>query len=1174
MTNLIRSCAVWAVAASALVAPVALGQAIEHNPSGSLPTSGLSPSNPFGGASTQRTPAQPREDESVKIFLRICCQFGYDRVAVYYTTDGSEPQGSVGVGTGTTQVLRSDLGQVSFVANDFNTGGGTRDWWQATFPANARAYGRTIKYKLSRWTAANGAGSEQFNGNAGNSAAATSFNYTNKLAWPGQGSAFPGNEGVGYPPLHFWKEEGVVGNNWINGMVDQNGSYFDLYFPGAGGVQGVATKNEGYVDGLDTFPPGLASDRRGQMHLNQIFTGIRAGGVTSWLTNATGSDFADVQQAYEPLTQTVKTSQRLVRAGRNIRVEQYDFAPKGVAYAINDNRMVILKRMVLTNLQPSAQTVNVYLYMDPALNGGDANDAMFADAARGSMVAYDNTYRIVNGTGCCFPASSEYNPTTFGGYEKNVSVYLGAAMKTAPSVGSAGGQRSVDSWRDTSGDNGQGWIGQQVTLPPSTPVEVDFVIVGGFDSFAGAVGTYNAQIAPVIDWFFSGSAASLHAATNAYWQSFINQGVTVDVPDQRVEDTYYRGLLGTMLHFDERNGGLIAGFRNGAYPYVWPRDMAWAAVTLSRTGHTDVVRAMTRYLRDITYRDFETWNAGNTPGFAAAGGSPFYGTRKGFWKQKYSTDGYVIWGAPQVDETAVIPWMIYYNYLVEGDNAWLTEAQPGNPANTNYTIVKDAAIAMSQTSVVDPGRLNHQASYPGSSSFLMYSNNVWEDSYNTFIMSNANIVRGLRDAASIATILGNPGDAADFTNRANGIEAGLRDKLAWNGENTDASLLGITYPFEVISPVDPLAVKVIDRINGVAADRFGNVRPLVRFPGQYINDASDYVGLIDRYWGDNYWANGALGPTPAGPWFLTTMWYGAYYAKRQDYTPGTGDIDNHLYRLSRCLDHLGPIGFGAEQMAPSNALQYPGQSDFTLQTAWPNAWESMSFFVDSVMLFLDFKPDAPGNTLRVAPKLPGSWPFMRFSNLEVGAHRVGVEVRADGYYYATHEFTNQTGNALNFDTTVRIPAGQTPCSVLVNGSPVTPLEVNASLGKVRVTGALATGAGAKTLVQVSVRPVADYNRDGFTNLDDLGDYITDYYLADAIPGGLQPLAPTYNDREMGYGVACPDAPDAPAPYAPNAYRAFGYRVGFSLDGSNFCPPFGPNLDMLGDYITAFYAPCP
>jgi subtilisin-like proprotein convertase family protein len=108
----------------------------------------------------------------------------------------------------------------------------------------------------------------------------------------------------------------------------------------------------------------------------------------------------------------------------------------------------------------------------------------------------------------------------------------------------------------------------------------------------------------------------------------------------------------------------------------------------------------------------------------------------------------------------------------------------------------------------------------------------------------------------------------------------------------------------------------------------------------------------------------------------------------------------------------------------------------------------------------------------------------------------------------------------------------------------------------------------------------DYNGDTQTNLDDLGDFITDFYALPAIPGGAQANAPTYPGEAIGFGQACPDAPDAPTPYALNAYRASGYRVGYSSDGSNSCPlapdqPF-PSLDNLNDYITFFYtvAPCP
>jgi hypothetical protein len=104
---------------------------------------------------------------------------------------------------------------------------------------------------------------------------------------------------------------------------------------------------------------------------------------------------------------------------------------------------------------------------------------------------------------------------------------------------------------------------------------------------------------------------------------------------------------------------------------------------------------------------------------------------------------------------------------------------------------------------------------------------------------------------------------------------------------------------------------------------------------------------------------------------------------------------------------------------------------------------------------------------------------------------------------------------------------------------------------------------------------AEYNGDGTLNLDDLSDFITDFYTVPPIPGGLQPSAPTYSDVAIGWGVPCDQAGDAPAPYAVNAYRADGYRVGFSADGSNACPgdpgQTFPSLDNLSEYITEYYS---
>ncbi|HYE62056.1 MAG TPA: hypothetical protein VD997_08665 [Phycisphaerales bacterium] len=1004
---------------------------------------------------TMREPDAPRDGETVELWAAVGYSFYYTDVAVYYTTDGSAPQGSRGVAlSGATQVLRSSASQVTFSHNE-GTPGGQVDWWRGTLPGGTRAYGQRVRYTVGAWHS--GGGPEVFSNNTGCSdgrcdnpaGTPTIAEFTNKIAWPGAGAG-NANPSAGYPPVSFWKEEAIIGNTYCAAQIDQNGTYYDFHFPTPGGVQGVGTQNEGYVDGQDTFPPMLPSGWRGQMHLNQAMPGIRVDGTTYWMSNQQGLGYSGVTQDYVTTSNTVITTQTLSAGGNNISVVQSDFSPLfgaggGVQFPVDAagraQRHILIKRMTLTNHGPSSKTVQVYFYMDPALNGGDGYDAMFWDAARGAMTAFDKTFRVVTGTGVGFAPPNEYNPTTFAGYEKSNALYLSAAMKvTAPGAG--GGTLASEAWRDTSSDQFQGWIGQQVLLPPGTPVEVDIILAGAHQRpIPAADAIYNEQLVPVLDWFASSSMGAVQAATDSYWSSWLNAGVTIDTPDQRYDDIFKRSLLATALHCDTVNGGVIAGFHNGAYPYVWPRDAVYAAITLARTGHLTEAANVYRWMREVCYRDWEAWG------------------RLGFWKQKYSTDGYVIWGAPQIDETAAFPWGVWYQYLMTGDSAFL---------NLNYSAVRDAVLSMSQDS--SDSRL-----YFDDFANLMYSNNVWEDSYDVFLYSNASVYRGLDDARAIASAVGNAADATDAFNRRNAIKNGLDARLAWDGENTDVSHLGLSYPFDVYPANDGRLAHLVDRMNGVATDRFGNNHPLVNFGGEH-------AGTINRYWGDSYWRG--------GPWFLSTLWYGLYYAQRQDFTPGTGDIDNHKLRLDLCLDRLGPTGLGAEQIAyssgPLESLLYPGQSDFVLQTAWPNAWESMSTMADAMMAFLDFRPDAPANAMVLNPKLPSAWTTMTFRGVTLvrtsanQTHKVDVTVTAEAGGRTRNEFNNRSGFPLTVYTSLRSDPGQCVNVVTVNGVGMT-FSRDAVTGRIALGVPLATGANAMTVVAFEYSPCCgtqDYNGDG------------------------------------------------------------------------------------------------
>ncbi len=989
---------------------------------------------------TMREPEVPREEETVQLYIKIGPSFTYDSVAIYYTDDGSTPQGSKGIPQGSTMVLLSygPAPEVTFMYNEPG-GSGNDDWWQATAPYFTRDYQERIRYKIGAWESG---GFEVF------ADGGTVYEYTNKLAWPGAGAGQP-DPAAGYPPVSFWKEEGVVGNNYMNVMIDENGTVYDVYYPSAGCVNGIGTKNEGYVDGLDTFPAGLPLGSRGQMHMNQAMAGIRVGGTTYWLSNESGVGYENVAQQYVSDTNVISTYAKLI--GKDITIQQYDYCPKDITYPVDDganpNRGIYVKRYILSNTGATDEEFNFYYYADFALNGGDDYDGMFTDSGRGAMVAYDRTARNTSSSG-------EYNPTTFSDYTKSVSVYLGVSMRVCDSVGSGSSTAAGDFWSDTSSDQDRGWVGVKVDLPAGTSKEIDVAYVGGFDGFADATGTYDYQMDNAIDWFLATSQSAVQSATESYWTTWLADGTTVDFPDDRFDDTFRRSLLATALHLDGKNGGIIAGMHNGAYPFVWPRDAAWAAITLARAGHVWEAQEIYRFLRDVAYRDVEGWGS------------------EGFWKQKYSTDGYTVWGTPQVDETSCYPWGIKYIFDMTGDVSFL---------EGHYVEVYEAAIASSQDSTVD-GRL-----YVEPFSGLIHSMSLWEDAFDVFNYSNASVIRGLEDAAGIANILdqyscpGGPGtcnyhnDVSLYTSRANGLRSALDARLAWNGENTDISQLGITYPFEVYPVGHARTELIMDRINGVANDTFGNNQPLVNYSGEW-------EGLINRYWGDTYW-NNTYGPNPDGsPWFLTTMWYGCYYAMRQDINPDKGDIDNHRYRMELLLDRVGNLGLGAEQIAPLNSLLIPGQSDFVLQTAWPNAWESMSFFVDAIMVFLDLSPDALGNVLKMEPKLPTGWPSMAFSNVRLGDHRVDVLCEEAGNCNS-HTITNNTGVALGYDTVVRVPAGTTILAVAENGV-AHAYTYDSVTGRVEVTGSLATGSGAVTVISVYYGQRGDTNGDGGVDVAD------------------------------------------------------------------------------------------
>lgn len=894
------------------------------------------------------------------------------------------------------------------------------------------------------------------------------------------GVPWPGGAAAGYASdpasrIHHYKEQAVIGNGYILCMLDMNGTLYDLNYPSVGVRQGTGTANEGYR-GPEEFPncPSLDRQANGQMNVIAGMGGIGLiqSGTNSihWLKNQNGTDYVDVGQKWlSDDVNVVYTTNRLNITGHNILVQQYDFVPSVNALPVvsdcpgsgcRTNYGVYIKRVLLTNLESSSRTIDFYYDINFNVKGANIDDVMYWEDTVGgfpykAMIVYDNTSRVITGTGCGpngygddgagnFDASKNYNPTSFGSYTRNASVYFATVMKLVTNVTTGAGEPADGSWRDhTPSDNQEGWIGKRLTLGPGETKEIDVMIVGSWDDFPGATGTHNFWGRPIIEWFYTNSMASVQTTTEGYWSNWVNSGVTIDFPGDYYDRLWKRQMLIAATHQDAVTGAIIAGSHNGAYYFCWPRDGCYAAITFARNGFTNEAVKFIRFLRDFAYRDTDT-GIGD----------------KGFFYQKYTTDGYQVWTAPQVDETASVPWTLYYIYSLTGDAAFLTN---------NWNLAYTSARAASEDSAINPSGLYFDDTYN-----LMFSNNVWEDQNMLSIYGNAAVVRGLFDASRIAHIVGQAGWATTFSNRAVNIrDNGLIPRITNNVEAADISLLGLTIPYEVFSPTNSFMTNIVEKIHGRQTS-CGSC-PGGPYTDNLVETSGDIAGLVRRYNRkstdaslDNYW-NG-------GPWFLATSWYAEYFSRWQDYVPGKLMITTNLYLLNLLTNKMDHMLVGAEQIAPAGAEKYSG---FKLQTSWPNLWEADTTMVDQMSMFLDFKPYAGDNVAYFAPKLPIGWNRIAYRNMLFRNHRFDIAVaetnvapQATTNVIATIHKKN-TGT-FTTDIILRVPVDQISNAnhivvALTNeflaGSSLNGFtsSVNSNSGGIRITGPLLHATGTNIL---------------------------------------------------------------------------------------------------------------
>jgi glucoamylase len=353
-------------------------------------------------------------------------------------------------------------------------------------------------------------------------------------------------------------------------------------------------------------------------------------------------------------------------------------------------------------------------------------------------------------------------------------------------------------------------------------------------------------------------AAALRQAAEAADAAFLARGRDVKTGDERLDTLYRRSLLVFSLMADRVHGGLIAApefdplwTKCGGYGYCWGRDAGYITTAIDKAGYTDIGRKFYEWAMKAQDAD-------------------------GSWDHRHYMNGELApaWGY-QADEPASILWGMWQHFLITKDAEFLAQCWDSMRRGADHLL-----------STIDPAN-----GYPRPSMDL------WEERYAQHTYSSAAVAAALLAVGDAAQELGHSEFAAQYRTAGEKIRAEVEKlfneaKGAWyrgvelyvsqesmeqrraNGEGVkvvqdefgydrpvadydtvvDASLLGLSYPFELFDGEHPHVVSTAKA-----------VRELCTQPG---------VGGIRRYEDDVY-AGG-------NPWVLCTLWLALDANRRGD----------------------------------------------------------------------------------------------------------------------------------------------------------------------------------------------------------------------------------------------------------------------------------------------------
>ncbi len=526
--------------------------------------------------------------------------------------------------------------------------------------------------------------------------------------------------------------------------------------------------------------------------------------------------------------------------------------------AVHQRLNIYLKRMRITNTSESSREVRVFFNNDLMISETEVGDTAVFDPERRVVYHYKrDTYFLFNGT---------TNGTPLYQYSTGVKRF----------------NHSEGTWRDA--EDGE------LMENPIAQGSVDSVISFRFFLKPGeqqilnywmTVGS-NLQEVTELDQYVKESGANrLLDRVTVYWQRWAEKSATwfADLPVS-VRDLFYTSLLMVRAHSDA-NGAILAAldsdilqYNRDHYNYVWPRDGALAAITMSEAGYHGMVRPFFRFC-------------------AAAL------TEEGYLRHKYNPDGTVgsswhpyIVGTErrlpiQEDETGLTLIALWRDFMHHQEIDF--------PQSLYDTLIRPAAAFLER--YVDSALGLPKPSY-----------DLWEERYGIFSFTSSAVYGGLQAAANFFRLYGNDDLSDRYHHAAVTIQKGIiqhlydsergifvrgliRDKGRWVMDHTIDSSVFALWAFDVLPADDERIIRTMNAIEQTLT-----VQTAIGGIGRYEDDS--YFRSSDEY---------------INPWFISTLWVADWkIAKART----VADLAEARKTLIWVATHALPSGALPEQLHP------------------------------------------------------------------------------------------------------------------------------------------------------------------------------------------------------------------------------------------------------------------